>query len=250
MGGARESTNEHLGLIKMELNKIYCGDAYELIKEIPDNSIDLIITDPPYQMDEHGGGGCFGNKQRPFQNEVDKLSDGISDDMLVQFVRVMKRLNLYIFCNKNQLRQHLDFFADKNIDVLVLYKSNPIPRINNKYLSDLEYCVFIRDTGVEMYNIYETSSKLYCVTANKRDKGLYEHPTIKPYNMVRNLVINSSKEGDVVLDPFAGSGTTCVAAKNLNRQFIGFEVDTKWANIASGRLNGECAGGQQTLFPY
>lgn len=232
------------------LNKITCGDCYELIKEIPDKSVDLIITDPPYEMDDHGGGGAFGNNNRPYQNEVDKLSNGITNDILEEISRVMKKINAYIFCNKNQLSQILCFFEDKecNVDVLVLHKTNPVPRINNKYLSDLEYCVFARDEGVEMYNTYETSSKLYSMPTNKNDKGLFEHPTIKPMKLIERFIKNSSKENDIVLDCFAGSGTTCVASKELGRQYIGFEINTKWVDIANDRLNGITASGQMSIL--
>ncbi|NBK98756.1 MAG: site-specific DNA-methyltransferase [Erysipelotrichia bacterium] len=221
----------------MKSNMIYLGDAYELIKEIPDKSIDLIITDPPYLMVE-GGGGAFGNKNRPFQDEVDKLSSGITKEMLVQFDRVMKKTNIYIFCNKNQLLQYLEHYKDKNVDVLVWHKTNPIPRIKNKYLSDLEYIIFARDAGVPMYNTYETSSKLYQSSLNKADKAKYHHPTIKPLKLIENFIKNSSQEDDLVLDPFSGSGTTCVASDSLKRQYIGFEIVEDYYNVSIDRLNG------------
>lgn len=238
----------------MELNKIHLGDAYELIKQLDDKSVDLVVIDPPYQMDEHGG-GAFGNKNRPYQNEVDKLSYGITDDILNNLERVMKRTNIYIFCNKNQLRQLFNYYKNKNIDLLVWHKTNPIPRCNNKYLSDLEYIFFARDDGVKVYGDYSTKSKLFQTSINKADKKLFDHPTIKPLHIIKNLIINSSKENDVVLDCFMGSGTTAVACKELNRQFIGFEIDEKYWGIANNRLNGltdddveKNEEGQMTLF--
>lgn len=238
----------------MELNKIYLGDAYELIKQIPDKSIDLIVTDPPYEFNcgcssKSGlgqrktksnteiynldtrltkksivtGGGCFGTKQRDYYSEFSEtnvskqrqeyldyvakhgkdeeserlriiangidnnnntkfISEGISNDILKEFVRVMKKGNIYIFCNKNQLRQYFDFFGDLgwNLDLLVWNKTNCIPTINNKYLDNLEYCVFARESGTLLYGSYETKSKCYTSSCNKKDKDLYSHPTIKP----------------------------------------------------------------------
>lgn len=79
-------------------------------------------------------------------------------------------------------------------------------------------------------------------------KSKFMHPTIKPLEFVQNQILNSTNEGEVVLDPFMGSGTTAVACKNLNRQFIGFEVDSKWHKIACDRLNNIQANGQITLF--
>lgn len=196
------------------------------------------------------GGGCFGNRKRPYQNEIDKLSNGITDKILEEISRVMKRINAYIFCNKNQLSQILCFFEGKgcNVDVLVLHKTNPVPRIKNKYLSDLEYCVFAREEGVEMHNVYETSSKLFSMQTNKKDKNLYLHPTIKPKKLIERFIINSSNENDIVLDCFAGVATTGVSCKELNRNFILFEINPKWAKIGEDRLNNIDAKGQISLF--
>lgn len=295
----------------MELNKIYLGDAYELIKQIPDKSIDLIVTDPPYEFVPGGnsisplgqrkasskdeiynldtnrtkqnivtGGGCFGTKQRDYYSEFSEtnvskqrqeyldyvakygkdeeserlvinykktkqrntlrfISEGISNDILKEFVRVMKKGNIYIFCNKNQLRQYFDFFGDLgwNLDLLVWNKTNCIPTINNTYLANLEYCVFARESGTPLYGSYETKSKCYISSCNKKDKDLYLHPTIKPLQFIKNLIINSSQENQVVLDPFMGSGTTAVACKELSRQYIGFELNPKFYEIANDRLN-------------
>ena len=229
------------------LNKITCGDSYELIKEIPDKSIDLIITDPPYELEPNGAGI---HKKREYIREIDNLglTIGIDDNILREFVRVMKRVNIYIFCSKNQLRQYFNFFADYNCDLLIWHKTNPIPTLNNKYLSDIEYCFFAREEGVKVYGDYSTLSKVYTSQVNKKDKDLFEHLTCKPTEFVKNLIINSSQENEIVLDPFVGSGTTCVAAKELNRRYIGIEINSKWANIAEDRLNGIDAHGQTSFI--
>lgn len=178
----------------LKLNNIYLGDSYELIKQLPDNSIDCIITDPPYEMETRGAG--FHNKRDYYDLIHDKgIAVGIKDEMLHEFKRVMKKTNIYIFCNKNQIRQYLNFFSDCNVDILIWHKINPIPTINNKYLSDLEYIIFAREDGVPMFNSYETSSKLYQSTTNKEDKKLYDHPTIKPVELIKQYVLNSTMRG-------------------------------------------------------
>lgn len=240
----------------MERNNIYLGDAYQLIKDMEDNSVDLVVCDPPYVFDDNGGGGAFGSKKQAYHKEVSmKLNYGIDNSILIELERVMKKTNIYIFCNKNQLLQYLDFYKEKNIDVLVWHKTNTIPTINQKYLSDLEYIVFARDKGVKMYNNWETSSKLFQSTTNKDDKLLFEHPTIKPEFIIENLILNSSKEGQLVFDPFVGSGTTAAVAKKLKREYIGFEIEKKWYDIAKDRLEGMTVidrnikeSGQQSIF--
>lgn len=234
-------------MIDKYLNKITCGDCYELIKELPDKSIDLIITDPPYELETRGAG--FHHK-RDYYDEIHAqgLSKGIDDAILSEMVRVMKKVNIYIFCNKNQLRQYFDFFDDYNCDLLVWHKTNPIPTVNNKYLSDLEYVFFAREEGVPLFGDYNTLSKVYTSTVNKKDKDLFEHQTIKPLPLVKKLISNSSKSSDIILDCFMGSGGTAVACKEIGRQFIGFEISEKWVKVANDRLNNIDANGQISLF--
>ena len=224
--------------------KLYNEDCLVALKEIPDKSIDLVIIDPPYEKKGNGyycGGGSFGTKNRDYHNELDdnKLLNGISNLVLDELLRVMKKCNIYIWCNKQQLRQYIDYFEDKgyNTDLLTWHKTNPVPTCNNKYLSDTEYLLFFRENGVKIYGTYQTKKKYYVSPTNKEDKQKYNHPTIKPLNIIENLIINSSKENDVVLDCFMGSGTTGVACKNLGRYFIGMEIDEKYFKIAEERIN-------------
>jgi site-specific DNA-methyltransferase (adenine-specific) len=83
---------------------------------------------------------------------------------------------------------------------------------------------------------YESAKTVYYQPMNVKDKNLYEHPTIKPLNIIENLVENSSKEKDVILDPFMGSGTTGVACQLHNRSFIGFEIEKHFFEIAENRI--------------
>ena len=219
------------------------GDCLELLKNIPDKSIDLIITDPPYNFTKSGGyysgGGAFGNKNREYHNELAEknLVGNFNTDVLHEFVRVMKKINLYIWCNKEQIKFYLDFFAKYNMELLTWHKTNPVPTCHNKYLSDTEYLLFFREKGVKIYGSYETKRKYYVTPVNKADKKLYRHPAIKPLHIIENLIINSSKQGDIVLDCFMGSGTTGVDCKNTGRHFIGIELDENYFNIAKERIN-------------
>lgn len=228
------------------LNTITLGDSYKLIKDIPDNSLDLVIIDPPYLFDNFGG-GCFGNERKKNRKELEMIRHGFDYIIIQELKRVMKKTNIYIFCSKAQLRDYFNLFAEENIDLLVWHKTNPIPAIANNYLSDLEYCFFAREKGVEVHCNYESSSKLYESAMNKKDKEKYKHPTIKPLPLIKKLIINSSNKGDIVLDCFSGSGTTCAAAKELGRQFIGIEIDEEYHKISIDRINGILANGQMSF---
>ncbi len=240
----------------MELNKIYNEDCYTGIKKIPDKSIDLIITDPPYEIVSlHHPTGIFKDRKPTGIYVTEMLSmnlgGGINLNILDEYVRVMKEINIYIWCNKEQIYNYLDYFVkqkDCNFEIIVWCKPNPAPFVNGHYLKDKEYCLFFWQKGCKINGSYNTLKTFYIQNVNIGDKKLYEHPTIKPLDIIKNLIINSSKEGDVVLDTFIGSGTTAVASKELGRNFIGFEISPKYYKIAVDRVNGITSTGQTTIF--
>lgn len=261
----------------METDKILLGDAYELIKSIPDKSVDLIVTDPPYEIVDGGSAGCFGAEKRSYHKEYSDLGCfehaservtknragskehncvGFDYSLLDELDRTMKRINIYIWCSKRQILPLLQHYESKgcNTDLLTWHKTNTIPTLNDNYYSDTEYLVFAREPGVHLFGTAATKHKFYVTTTNKADKSSFGHPTIKPLEIIKNLIINSSERGGLVLDPFCGSGTTCVAAKELGRHFIGFEINPKYHKLAIDRLDGvtvkqaEAGYKQESLF--
>ena len=250
--------------------ELYNADCYEKIKEIPDNSVDLVIIDPPYLFNSNKGAGAFGSKKRSYHQEyyallrrtgrtdeterlrirgnaqrqrdnLNSLASGFDYSILDELCRVQDKINIYVWCSKAQLRPLLDYYDDKRcaIDVLTWHKTNPVPTCHNTYLSDTEYCLFARQRGVKLYGTYHTKHKYYVSPANVADKKKYGgHPTIKPLNIIKNLITNSSLRGGVVLECFMGSGTTGVAAKELGRSFIGIEIDKEYYEIAKKRIEG------------
>lgn len=231
----------------METDKIYLGDAYELIKGVPDKSIDLIVTDPPYLYVTGGGAGGW---QRKYRTEIIGMSKGFDYSILEQFERVEKNTNVYIWCCLKEVSYLLSYYEKKGCVVALLcwHKTNPFPsRYPNYIINDTEYCVFARK-GAYFDEDVKGRKTWVAAPANTADKKDFKHPTIKPLEFIKRMVLNSSKEGDVVLDPFSGSGTTCVAAKELGRHYVGFEIDERWHKVAVDRLNGVNANGQISLF--
>ena len=238
-----------------ELDSIVCGDSYKLIKELPDKCIDLVIIDPPYEMvcGGHGSGSLADRKTA--QNDSMRnfgLYDGFKNEILDELVRVMKKINIYIWCSKNQIYQILDYFnkLDKNLnfDLLTWHKTNPVPLANMTYMNDTEYCINFREVGCVVRGNLEDKKKYWVTPINKRDKDKFSHFTIKPLNIIETLVINGSDEDDIVLDCFLGSGTTAVACKNLNRHYLGFEINEEYYKIAVDRLNNTDQSGQYSMF--
>lgn len=187
----------------MKVNTIYNGDAYELIKQIPDKSIDLIVTDPPYEWKKGGEMiGLFrkGVSSRNFMDSIEKMKmdKGINFDILNDFVRVMKKINIYIWCNKEQLYTYMKYFVEKYkcyFEIIIWNKTNVTPLCGNKYLTDKEYCLFFREKGVKILGQYETKKTVYTTSINNEDKKKFGHPTIKPLSIIENLIKNSSVEG-------------------------------------------------------
>ena len=132
------------------------GDAYELIKTIPDNSIDLIVTDPPYEINHTEVGSEKWENILKIQNTLNQLKQGeftksIDIKILDEFCRVLKKINLYVWCNHKQIPMYLDYFVQEKgcaFDILIWNKTNAIPTFSNKYLTDKEYCLYIRRGGV------------------------------------------------------------------------------------------------------
>lgn len=262
--------------MEIKPNNIYLGDCYQLIKDIPDKSIDLIYTDIPYAFTGNGlngGGGCFGTKKRNYHDEYSKVAEntnasglakrrssssslqnisyGIDFSIFDEFVRVLKHIYIYIWCSKEQVLPIMKYFIEEKHcfhDILVWCKTNPIPAANGTYLPDLEYCLMFREKGTKVGGSYQTKSKYFISSCNKDDKNQYLHPTCKNTDMITNHLINSTNENDIVLDPFMGSGSTLISAKRLGRRYIGFELEEKWFKVAQDRLQGINAKGELNLF--
>lgn len=267
-----------------ELDSVVCGDSYKLIKELPDKSVDLIYTDIPYLYQQGGSGkselgertakkrlelmgmadvyenhkcSTRGEALRIAKNiakkrlDIISIEDGIDYSILNEFVRVMKKINCFIWCSKLQILDIMKFFVEKHncyFEILTWNKTNPTPSTNNSWLPDIEYCLYFREKGVPLNDGYEYKSKFYVAPANVNDKKKFTHPTCKPTQMIDKHILHATQEGDIILDPFCGSGSTCVSAKNNKRHYLGFEIVEKWVNVAKDRLNNTDQTGQYSMF--
>ena len=267
------------------INTIQLGSCYDLIKDIPDKSIDLVYIDIPY-LYEMGGAGQSELSKRKHINKLDlqgaetkylkeknisvkelyrieknmakayndyqNITNGIDYSIFDELCRIMKGIYIYIWCSKLQILDIMKYFIEKkncNFEILTWNKTNPIPTANGTYLSDIEYCLFFKEKGTPKLNDgYELKSKWYVSQINQSDKELFKHPTIKPLELVKRHILHSTQENDIVLDCFCGSGTTCVACKETGRRYIGMEIDKEYWKIANNRINGIEASGQMTIM--
>ena len=180
------------------MDTVRCCDCLDGLRDLPDGCIDLVVTDPPYAYASNRGGGCFGSDKKAYHSELEPISHGFAKEVNEELLRVMAKSNIYIWCSRDQVRDTLDWWldnADVGMDILTWHKTNPVPTCHNKYLSDTEYLLFFRGKGVKVHGTYETKRKFLVSGVNKADKDLYNHPTVKPYGMTRDLIVNSSLRG-------------------------------------------------------
>ena len=227
-------------------NTIYNEDCYKAIKDIPDNSIDLVYIDIPYLYQSGGkgknemGDRIWNLKQKMIK---DNIYDGIDYSVFNEIIRISKNVNCFIWCSILQVFPILKWFNENTkttYNILTWNKINPAPLGNNSWLNDIEYCLYFRDkaSGKRLNDGYELKSKWYVSGTNVDDKKLYDHPTIKPLDLVKRHILHSTQPNDIVLDCFMGSGTTAVACKETGRRFLGFEIDKTYYEIACNRLKG------------
>lgn len=222
---------------KIELDKIYNEDCLEGIKRIPDVSIDAIITDPPYFI------GMTHNGKKGDYNDL-IIMKPFFDSLFNEFSRVIKENGkVYIFCDWRTYAFYYPLLL-KHINVRNMLVWDKISGPGSSYTFTHELILFA-EKGVP----YMKGSNIFRLPGfsggAKKTNGEMLHPTQKPVEIIEKLITDSTQEGDLVLDCFMGSGTTAVASKKLNRNFIGFEIQEKYITISENRL--KQVGMQSTL---
>ena len=231
----------------MELNRIYKDDCLEGMKDIPDSSIDLIVTDPPYLI-SYKTGRRTGNDHR-FSDVI--LNDN-NQELITNYIKECHRIlkddsAMYLFCSSHKV----DFFKielEKYFDI----KNMIIWVKNNHTAGDLKSAfgrkyeiIFLVNKGQREFN----GERLTDVWEFPRVVGPSQiHQNQKPIELIEQCIEKHSDENDIIFDGFMGSGTTAVAALNTNRQYIGFELDEYYYNVAMKRLNNHDPHKQIDLF--
>ena len=192
------------------------GDCLELMKDIPDGSIDLILTDPPYGV---------GLKYNSYEDSEDNWLK-IMEKFIPEAKRVAKMV-IMPSCKINKLKW--------------IYQNYPPDWLICWYKGSPGHASYIGFNDWEPHLVYgRTKNRLYMhdyfQSKPSPKRGTLNHPCPKPIEWANWLIERATEEGMIILDPFMGSGTTGVAAKNLNRNFIGIELDSEYFNIAKERI--------------
>lgn len=221
---------------------LICGDCLSEIQKLPNESIDLIVTDPPYKITARGNRGTTGGmlaKKISMQGQCFQFNNIDCVDYAPEFYRVLKDgSHCYIMSNHINLLHTLNTFVDTGFHFtksLILDKGNKI--MGRFYMSQFEYILFFRKgKGIQINNCGTSDIISVPNIKLKNDFGQNLHDTEKPVRLMEILIENSSRQGGTVLDPFMGIGSTGIACKKLNRNFIGFELDKEYFDIATARI--------------
>lgn len=217
---------------------LHLGDCLEVMKQIPDKSVDLVLTDPPYNIARDNNFSTMGRAGIDF-GEWDKGFDLFSYIDCVS--RILNKNGSFVVFNawKNlgDIAKYAETKGFETKDMIRLEKSNPMPRNRDRrYITDYECAIwFVKEKAKWTFNRIDEKYQRPKFVAGI-ESGL--HPTQKSLSLMESLVRIHSNPNDIVVDPFMGSGTTGVACKNLNRKFIGIERDANYFEIAKRRING------------
>ena len=222
--------------------KLINGNCLNTLKNIPNESIDLIVTDPPYPTTSRGNAGNSGGM---LQKDINKKGKVFTHNNInckeyePEFYRLLKDgSHCYVMTNHINLIDMLNTFTDVGfhfIKSLIWNKGNKI--MGQYYMSQYEYILFFRKGKGKKINNCGTSDILSIPNKKTKDKdGKNIHDTEKPIELMEVLVNNSSQENELVLDPFMGVGSTGIACIKNNRNFIGIEIDENYFNIAKERI--------------
>lgn len=234
----------------MLTNVIYKQDCLTGLANIPDDSIDLIFTDPPYY--QYRAGNLKGLKNHKdvvtefkfdgFESEEHYLD--FMTKVIEQLYRVSKEgASGYMWCDDDYvsyLNRIIEKVGFKFRKVIHWHKTNPFPAISSRkmFANSMEICIHFSKGSPKTWNFKEVNEMHnFIETPICMGKERTAHETQKPLKVCTPFIEISSNEGDIILDPFMGSGTTAIASLLNDRKFIGFELEEKYCDIIQGRFD-------------
>lgn len=232
------------------INQILCGDCFEFLPKIEENSIDLILIDPPYLISKDSN---FKKTSESTPEELKKkynISIDFGDwdkevfnweTLFFEYYRVLKTggtlLIFYDIWKSTELKILADKFKFKQPRVCSWVKTNPVP-INSKinYLSNATeyFFTFVKGSKPTFNSVYDNGLYKFPICHGKER---FNHPTQKPLALIQSLIEKHSNKGDTVLDTFAGTFTTALACKNLERKWICIEKEQDFVEFGKKRLD-------------
>lgn len=233
----------------MEYDYIKCGDCLELMKKLPGKSIDVCFTSPPYNDTGNKNqdvavtdkGGCTHKKYLSVETRTDWF------EWMCEVIDEMRRITKkYILFNVQALKKNrenvyrlIGRYAKHIHDIVIWYKPNGLPTSTpNKISNTYEFLLVIKCDGVKGVDVNSTFYRNVVVQNNNSNREFAKiHRAVMAKNFCDEIIKEFSSEGDIVLDPFFGVGTTGVSCIEQNRKYIGFEICQEYCDIAQKRIN-------------
>lgn len=218
-------------------HKLMCGDSTkeeDVVKLMNGAKVDMVFTDPPYDMNM-GGQGCFKSSMDNCKQRIDNIIN--FDPYVISYLANMDIPTYYICTSKDGVPKYMDIFKEHNFNILVWCKTNPVPFTAGTFLPDIEYIMYFSKKGKKIWNNSlkptDTYKKYYISKKlqGREDAGEDLHPTMKPIELISNKIRISSNENGIVLDIFGGSGSTLIACEQLNRKCYMMELDPHYIDV-------------------
>ena len=234
---------------------IYHGDCLEIMKDFPDKSFDLVLTSPPYNFDAGSGLGCkydyefqqkgYKDNYRP-EEYFEKQSNAIESMIRISSHGVFYNIQM-ISGNKDSLLQIIGKFCFQIKEIIIWNKKTAEPAINENCLnSQFEFILVFHKNNKRKFEYCNfekgTLSNVWDISKNSENRHI-EHSAMMPSQLAKRIIDKFSKHNNIILDPFMGSGTTLIAAKELKRRAVGIEISEKYCAIAAQRL-------KNTIVPF
>lgn len=220
---------------------LWNGDCLELLNNIPNESVDMILTDPPYNISRPNNFHTLKGRHGMDYGEWDKDFDQRTW-LKLAIPKLKKGGNIVVFNSFENIGLIAQEFRANNIEVKCLLrweKTNPFPRnVNRLFVNNIELALWgVKGKGWTFNKPidvpYHTGKFVSPIVMGKEKT---KHPTQKSLKVIKEIMSILSNKKDIILDPFMGSGTTGVACKEMNRSFIGIELDKNYFNIAKERI--------------
>jgi len=228
--------------MEIEINKAYEMDCVEFLKKLPNESIDLVVTDPPYKLTQKYGTSV----------DADNLMAVASlKTLLPEISRVLKKGRFAVIFYDNRILPFL-FDSIKGTDLrykrqIFLYRRwGTAHKVFNWMSTTDPVCIFTKGDDKPFRPSEKSQIKHDCYTKSSPEKVSYGHPAQKPMEIIEDIIKAFSDEGDLVCDPYLGSGTTAEASTLLNRNWVGCDNSKEFISITNNRLSE--IGKTQTLI--
>ncbi len=230
---------------KFQIDEIYCGDALLLMKDIPSESVDLIVTDPPFAID-------FKAKRNNYNRTQERVLEGYNEipkekyyeftvNWMKEAYRILKKTgSMYVFSGWTNLKDILNALDKVGFITInhLIWKYQFGVYTKRKYVTSHYHILFVvKDEKRYKFNKVENYPEDVWIINREYWTGKIKTPTKLPVELVKKVILFSSDEGDIVFDPFLGSGTVAVVAKMLGRHYLGFEIVPEYHKFAKKRIS-------------